>query len=96
MKVLRHFSLWCRNLFQPSDDIPLHVLFADGRMLYDKHPLRSSFSAAMQAVAQPQNGSNTRSPGLDEALIICSNNATGFCVFQPVYSPLWVEKFVKP
>ena len=52
---------------------------------------RPSFSAAMQAVAQPQNGSSARSPGSDDALIICSSSATGFWVFQPVYSPPLAE-----
>ena len=38
MKILRRLSSWYRSLFH-SDDIPLRVFLADGRMLYDKHPL---------------------------------------------------------
>ena len=38
MKFLRRFTAQLRSLFQ-SDDIPLRVLLADGRVLYDKHPL---------------------------------------------------------
>lgn len=32
----------------------------------------------MQAVAHPQNGSKTKSPGLDDAAMIRSSSATGF------------------
>ncbi len=38
MKLFNRFASWFRSLFH-SDDIPLRVLLADGRMLYDKHPL---------------------------------------------------------
>ena len=42
--------------------------------------LRPRFSAATQAVAHPQNGSSTTSPSLDDALMIRSSSASGFCV----------------
>ncbi len=42
--------------------------------------LRLSFSAAMTAVPQPQNGSSTRSPGLLEAEMMRSRRARGFWV----------------
>ena len=38
MKFMSRFSSWFRSLFH-SDDILLRVFLADGRMLYDKHPL---------------------------------------------------------
>ena len=38
------------------------------------------FSAATQAVAQPQNGSSTTSPSLDDALMMRSKSASGFWV----------------
>ena len=40
--------------------------------------LRPSLSAAMSVVAQPQNGSSTRSPSLLDALIMRSKSASGF------------------
>jgi len=40
----------------------------------------SSFCAATSAVPQPQKGSSTMSPGLEDAEIIRSNRATGFWV----------------
>ena len=58
---------------------------ACGRMSMPIH-CRSSFSAAMQAVAQPQKGSSTKSPGRDDALMMRCSRASGFCVLQPVYS----------
>ena len=41
---------------------------------------RPRFSAATQAVAQPQKGSSTTSPSLDDALMMRSTRASGFCV----------------
>ena len=41
---------------------------------------RPSFSAATQAVAHPQNGSSTKSPSFEDALMMRSSNANGFCV----------------
>ena len=41
---------------------------------------RPSFWAATIAVPQPQNGSRTTSPGLEDAAMIRSSSATGFCV----------------
>ena len=41
---------------------------------------RPNFSAATQVVAQPQNGSSTISPGLDDAKMMRSSSASGFCV----------------
>lgn len=41
---------------------------------------RPIFSAATHAVAHPQNGSSTISPSLDDALIMRSSKASGFCV----------------
>ena len=43
-------------------------------------------SAATQAVAQPQNGSKTRSPSLEQAATIRSKSASGFCVSQSIHS----------
>ena len=42
--------------------------------------LRPSFSAACTVVPQPQKGSSTRSPGLQEAAMMRSSRATGFWV----------------
>ena len=42
--------------------------------------LRPSFCAAWTAVPQPQNGSSTTSPSFDEAAMIRSSSASGFCV----------------
>ena len=47
-------------------------------------------SAATGVVAQPQNGSRTTSPGLEEARIIRSYSASGFCVGYPVRSFLGI------
>ncbi len=44
---------------------------------------RPSFWAATVAVPQPQNGSSTMSPGLDDAEMIRSSNRMGFCVGYP-------------
>ena len=41
---------------------------------------RPSFSAACTVVPQPQNGSSTTSPGLEEAATMRSSRATGFWV----------------
>jgi|GEM_PF-3926363 len=41
---------------------------------------RPSFCAATVAVPQPQKGSRTTSPSLDEALMMRSSSASGFCV----------------
>ena len=41
---------------------------------------RPRFSAATQAVAHPQKGSSTTSSSLDEALMMRSRSASGFCV----------------
>ena len=41
---------------------------------------RLSFSAAIEAVAQPAKQSSTMSPSLDDAATIRSSRATGFCV----------------
>ena len=40
--------------------------------------LRPKDAAASAAVPHPQNGSSTKSPGLDDALMMRSNNASGF------------------
>ena len=55
---------------------------------------RPSCSAATQAVAQPQNGSRTRSPSLDEARMIRCRSASGFWVGKPVRSRerLWIGR----
>ena len=58
---------------------------ADGDMSIPIH-CRLSCSAATQAVAHPQNGSRMMSPSFDDALMIRSSRATGFCVGQPVSS----------
>ena len=50
------------------------------RRKVNPNPLAPRFSAATQAVAHPQNGSSTISPSFDDALIMRSNNASGFCV----------------
>ena len=42
--------------------------------------LRPSFSAATHAVAHPQNGSSTQSPSFDDAAMMRSRSASGFCV----------------
>ena len=38
------------------------------------------FSAATQAVAQPAKGSSTQSPSLEDAFMMRSSKARGFCV----------------
>ena len=47
---------------------------------------RPRFSAATQAVAQPQKGSSTTSPSLDDALMMRSRRARGFWVGYPIRS----------
>ena len=61
------------------------MVSADGDMSIPIH-CRPSCSAATQAVAQPQKGARTMSSSLDEALMIRSRRARGFCVGQPVRS----------
>lgn len=56
-----------------------------GEMSMPTH-LRPSFSAATQAVAHPQNGSSTMSPGLELVSMIRSSNASGFWVGYPIVS----------
>jgi hypothetical protein len=46
----------------------------------DADPLAASFSAAWTVVPQPQKGSRTTSPGLEEAERMRSSRATGFWV----------------
>jgi len=42
--------------------------------------LRLGLSATATVVPQPQKGSRTKSPSFDDALIILSRRASGFCV----------------
>ena len=39
MRFFNRFQNWCRELFRPSNDIPLRIFIDDGRVLHDKHPL---------------------------------------------------------
>src|SRR3989338_6742307 len=48
--------------------------------------LRLSFSATDRVVPEPMKKSATRSPSLEEHLMIFSNNSLGFCVSYPVRS----------
>ena len=43
-------------------------------------PIRPKRAATADVVKEPANGSNTISPSFDEALMIRSSNASGFCV----------------
>ena len=44
---------------------------------------RPKASAAATVVPQPQKGSSTRSPGLEEAAMMRSSSRKGFCVGYP-------------
>ena len=76
--------LWKRSPIDPCNrTLTSSTALAERSMPNHSRP---SFSAATQAVAQPQNGSKTTSPGLLLARIILSSKAMGFWVGNPVCS----------